>query len=181
MDRGEQNFKRTVGAMKKSGKLWIALVAVALGVALLAFGGEWSAIFGDREDEALGNHASSEGDTRLSMEEYRLALEARVCQICAKVAGAGEVFAVVNLGGGFEYVYASDVKNTSGGISSEYIVIGSGDGERVVYLTERVPEITGIGIVCAGGNDLAVRQEVTALVAAAFGIGSHKIYVTGAA
>ena len=86
---------------------------------------------------------------------------------------------MVNLAGDYEYVYATDVKNTSGAVSSQHIVIGSGNDERLVYLTQRVPEILGIGVVCSGGSDPRVQSEVTALLCAAFGVGSHKIYVTG--
>ena len=115
----------------------------------------------------------------MSMEAYRQALEARICAICTHVNGAGQVTAVVSLEGGFEYVYASDQKVTAGGTSLQYIVIGSGSSEQVVYLTERVPDITGIGVVCTGGNDPTVRREITGLLAAAFGVGTNKIYVTG--
>lgn len=176
MNSDEQMIKRTVGAMKKSGKLWVALAGVAIGVGLLLFGGQvdLSGQDGDTDEAVPGV-----GETRLSMEEYRTALEARICTVCARVEGVGQVYAVVTLEGGFEYVYATDRRSTSSGESSEYIIIGSGDGERLVYLTERVPSIMGIGVVCTGGNDATVRREVTGLLSAAFGVGSNKIYVTG--
>ena len=179
MDHNQQNFGRTVGAMKKSGKLWIALGCVLLGVILLLFGGEWKKVFmGDGNKSAASPSEATGGEVQiLSMEEYRVAIERRVCDICAHVSGAGRVYAVVNLAGGYEYIYATDQKITSGGETYEYIVIGNGNDERVVYLTERVPEILGIGVVCSGGGSLEVRNEITALLSAAFGVGSHKVYV----
>ena len=167
--------------MKKSGKLWLALVGVLLGVILLVWGGDLGGLLGG------STTATPEGTTptdtltqdRLSMEAYRQNIEARVCWICAKVEGAGDVYAVVNLQSGFSYVYASDIKSTAGSVSQQYIIIGSGNDQRVVYQTEEVPEILGIGVVCSGGSDPRVQKEVTALVSAAFGVGSHKIYVTG--
>ena len=178
MDRDNEHIQRSVSAMKKSGKLWIALIGVALGVLLLMFGGDLAEIF-DRDSDTNDATDPTTNQDRMSMESYRQAIEERVVWICAKVEGAGQVYAVVNLSGGFEYVYASDIKSTTGGVSSEYIVIGSGDGERVVYLSERVPDILGIGVVCTGGSDPTVQKEVTALLSAAFGVGSNKIYVTG--
>jgi len=181
LDREQQNLGRTVSAMKKNGKLWIALGGVALGVILLLFGGEWKSVFMDDQDKSAASPSEAAGGTLqlLSMEEYRVAMERRVCDVCSRVTGAGEVYAVVNLAGGYEYVYATDQKITSGGEAYEYLIIGNGNDERVVYLTERVPEILGIGVVCAGGQETQVKNEITALLSAAFGIGTHKIYVTG--
>ena len=179
----QENFSRTVGVMKKNGKLWIALGGVALGIILLIFGGEWKSVFMDEKKDHVASPSEATGEELqlISMETYRTAMEGRVRDICARVAGAGDVYAVVNLAGGYEYVYATDRKQTSNGETAEYIVIGSGSEERVVYLTERVPEILGIGVVCTGGNQREVRNEITALLSAAFGVGSHKIYVTGGA
>ena len=85
----------------------------------------------------------------------------------------------VMLDGGFSYVYATDKKTTSSGESSSYVTVGSGDRESLVYLTEKAPDIVGVGVVCTGGMDPTVRREVTSLLSAVFGIGSNKIYVTG--
>jgi hypothetical protein len=99
--------------------------------------------------------------------------------ICRQVAGVGEVDVAVTLDGGFSYVYATDKKTTVGGESLTYVTVGSGDGETLVYLSEKAPAVVGIGVVCTGGMDPTVRREVTSLLSAAFGVGSNKIYVTG--
>ena len=39
--------------------------------------------------------------------------------------------------------------------------------------------IEGVGVVCVGGNDPAIRRELTELISAACGIRSNKIFVTG--
>jgi stage III sporulation protein AG len=158
--------------MKKSGKLAVILLFVALGAVLLL----------------VGNRAGKDTDTGTSdppvtsartAEEYRAELEARMEAICADVAGVGEVDVVVTLEGGFSYVYATDRKTNVGGESLSYVTVGSGDRESLVYLSEKAPAIVGIGVVCTGGMDPTVRREVTALLSAAFGVGSNKIYVTG--
>ncbi len=177
----QENLSRTVGAMKKNGKLKVAIIGIVLGVILLLFGGEWLKIFMSEEDKTAASPSEAVGEELqlLSMEEYRLAMERRVMELCARVEGAGQVYVVVNLAGGYEYVYATDQKLTSNGETLEHIIIGSGNDERVVYLTERVPEILGIGVVCSGGNDQRVRKEITSLLSAAFGVGTNRIYVTG--
>ncbi len=165
---------RYLASMKKSGKLAIAIGGILLGSLLLFFGNRAGGGGADSPADA----PPTGGDMR-TVEEYREALEARMEQICSEVAGVGEVSVVVTLAGGYEYVYAYDIKNTTGGESTSYITVGSGANESLVYITERAPAITGIGVVCSGGMDAGVRQELTGLLSAAFGVGSHKIYVTG--
>ena len=174
MNYHQETPERCVKVMKKSGKLAIAVMGIALGVILLIFGSR----VGEGEEKPSPNMSPSGTVTRTT-DEYRADLEARMEDICAQVAGVGAVEVLVTLEGGFEYVYAYDIKSTVGGESTSYITIGSGDNESLVYITERAPAIMGIGVVCSGGMEAAVRREVTALLSAAFGVGSNKIYVTG--
>ena len=160
--------------MKKSGKVPIALFGIALGVLLLVLGNGHLGKKSAPADES----AAPSGSVR-SAEAYRDDLERRMEDICARVAGVGRVEVIVTLEGGFEYVYATDRKITVGGESTSIITVGNGSDESPVYITERAPAILGIGVVCAGGNDPTVRREVTALLCAAFGVGSNKVYVTG--
>lgn len=164
---------KTVQSMKKSGKLAVALVCVAVGALLLLFGNR---IGKDTDSQVPDVPAEA---TARTVEEYRAELESRMEAICARVAGVGEVEVVVTLEGGFSYVYATDKKTTSGGETLTYVTVGSGDRETLVYLSEKAPAIVGIGVVCTGGMDPTVRREVTSLLSAAFGVGSNKIYVTG--
>lgn len=165
--------ERCVKSMKKSGKLAIALVGVLLGVLLLFLGNRAGKDTADPTPDAPTETAAR------SVEAYRTDLETRMETICSRVAGVGEVDVIVTLAGGFEYVYATDKKTTAGGETTTYVTVGSGSSESLVYVTEKPPAIVGIGVVCTGGMDPTVRQEVTALLSAAFGIGSNKIYVTG--
>ena len=153
----------------------MALAGIAAGVALLLFGGRLA----DRADSTADPTPADAEDVPADMEAYRQTLEARICYLCTRVEGAGTVTAAVTLETGYMYVYATDSKPTASGNSSQYILIGNGADEQPVYLTHRVPVIAGIGIVCDGGTDPAVRQEIVGLLSAAFGVGSHKIYVTG--
>ncbi len=166
--------ERCVSSLKKTGKLTVAVVGVLLGVGLLLFG-----------NRLLGTDTDPTPDTPepgaelRAVEDYRLALERRVADITAEVAGAGQVSVVVTLEGGYEYVYAYDRKVTVGGESTTYITVGSGNDESLVFLCERAPAIVGIGVVCTGGSNGDVRREVTSLISAAFGVPTNKIYVTG--
>ena len=167
------NTADTQKQKRRGGKMFIALIGGLLGIFLLVSGG--------RSDDDKSETPQSETEQfkqKLTVEEYRNAVEMRVCAIASQVAGVGNSVAVVSLEGGFEYVYATETKTSSVGESVQYIVIGSGDNESLVYITERVPRICGIGLVCDGGDDAQVRREVTYLLSAAFEVPTNKIYVT---
>jgi stage III sporulation protein AG len=164
---------RCVKSMKKSGKLAVALAGILAGVLLLFFGNR-----AGKDTATLPPSTPSEA-TAPTAEAYRAELEVRVKALCSHVAGAGTVEVAVTLDGGFEYVYATDTRTAAGGTTTTYVTVGSGSGESLVYITQKPPEIVGIGVVCGGGMDPTVRQEITALLSAALGVGSNKIYVTG--
>ena len=166
--------ERCVKSMKKSGKLAVALLCVAVGALLLLVGNRVG-----KEPETATPEPSDR--TTRAVEEYRAELESRMEAICSRVAGVGEVEVAVMLEGGFTYVYATDRRVTSSGETLTYVTVGSGDRETLVYLSETPPAIVGIGVVCTGGMDPTIRREVTALLSAAFGVGTNKIYVTGRA
>lgn len=172
----QKELAGTVENIKKNSKLWIAILVAVVGILLLIFGGKMGR---DKPDDS--NSAKQPGSTtdqKLSMEEYRCALEKRICYICSQVDGVGNVSVIVSLESGFEYVYATDIKHSGSGESVQYIVIGSGSEEHVVYLTEKVPSIAGIGVVCQGGADPNIKRELTYLLSAAFEVSTNKIYVT---
>ena len=172
----QESPERCLTSMKKSGKLTVAVVGILVGALLLIFG---NTRFWEADGDRSPTDAPPAGVVTRTTEEYRADLEARMEAICSRVAGVGEVEVAVMLEGGFSYVYATDKKTTSAGETLTYVTIGSGDRETLVYVSETPPAIVGIGVVCTGGMDPTVRREVTALLSAAFGVGSNKIYVTG--
>ena len=167
----QPSAQRCVRSLRKSGKLAVALLAVALGAALL--------LWGNRQEKKETVTPPAADTAARSPEAYREELESRMESICARVAGVGKVEVVVSLEGSFSYVYATERKTAAGGETVTYVTVGSGSGEAPIYVSEQAPAIRGIGVVCEGGMDPTVRREVTALLSAAFGVGSNKIYVTG--
>lgn len=171
---------RAISSLKKSGKPVLALLVAAAGVLLLLFGGRIGKAFSKDTTDTTPSAVNQPGTAfEVSIDTYRAALEAHITDACRQVRGVGDVTVVVSLGGGFEYVYAVDTKASAAGTSITYVTVGSGSNQKLVFLTERAPPITGIGVICTGGNDPSVRQEVTSLLSATYGIGTNKIYVTG--
>ncbi len=168
-----QETKKKPDAQKKlSGKnlkyLMLAF-GVILGVALLLLG-----------NDGKTKNTTDIGEAR-DILEYSEMLEAKITALCESTLGVGKAFVVVTLEGGFEEVYAKNelVKSTDNGISSEkeYVIIGNGSSAKNIFITEKLPTISGIGIVCEGGGNPQVQRRVIELISAAFGVSSSKIYV----
>ena len=174
---GISDVKGTVGQMKKSGKLWIVILGAVIGLGLLVIGSFDLPIFQKKQSEQSESVSEQE-----ELQAYREGLSREIAQLCAGVRGVGKVQVMVTLSGGYEYVYARDVqsKNGSDSASSQesYVIVGSGSSQAPVLLMRRQPSVAGVGIVCEGGADPAVQNELVALVSATFGIGANKIHVS---
>lgn len=174
---GISEVKGTVGQMKKSGKLWIVILGAAIGLGLLVLG-SFEAPFGNKTEQQAPTINSEQSE----LQAYRQELSREIAQLCEQVQGVGQVQVVVTLSGGYEYVYACDVQSKSDADSNtweeSYVIVGSGSSQSPVLLLRRQPSIAGVGIVCRGGGDPAVQNELVALVSATFGIGTNKIHVS---
>ena len=105
-------------------------------------------------------------------EAYVRDMEEKICELCRRVEGVGEVSVVVSLESGWRRTYGRE--------SGSYLSVASLAGSGSVCLSEEPPVIGGIAIVCDGGGDPTVRQRLVNLLRAAYGIGSNKIYVAPA-
>lgn len=155
-------------------RLILPILAALLGILLLWIGSMAAKEKGDENEKSVASDPSA-----MSAEEFAAMTEEKVVAICSQVAGAGEVRAVVTLGGGYRAVYASDSQNSGTSYRTETVLKGSGSSEQAILVGYETPRIAGIGIVCTGGDDPAIRQRIVSLVSAAFDISSHKIYVVG--
>ncbi len=159
---GRESKNGFLKALRKEGKLVPLIIIAAIGIALLVAG----ALFDGEETENTAAHQSSQSVTDSVSTggeglwiSYEAELEEKIRRLCAEVGGVGDVSVSVYINEMFDYVDAS----------------GAGDA----YLTLYAPKISGIGIVCDGGNDQNVKKELTMLISTAFSIGSNKIYITG--
>lgn len=116
------------------------------------------------------------------LEKYASDLENKIATLCSKVRGVSNVSVTVYFDTGFETVYAynEESKATSSGVNSEkkYVTIGSGNSESMVCVLEKMPSICGVAIVCRGGGNALVANELINLISSAFGVPKNKIHVT---
>ena len=118
-------------------------------------------------------------DERLN--KYINDTEDKIETLCSKIQGVSNVNVTVYLDSGFETVYAYNEQNkaTSNGINSEkkYVTIGSGNDESMVCIVEKMPNICGIAIVCSGGGNPVIANQLINLISSAYNVPKNKIYV----
>ena len=159
---------------------WVLIVGAIVGVALILLGNSelvtrWRA---EGAGETTGGSAVD------PLTAYAHELERSIEALCSHVEGVDDVHAIVSLSGDFVYIYATDSESTEreGTVErqEEHVTVGSGSNAQPLLLTRRPPTVEGIGVVCRGGGDARVRQELVALLGAAVSVGSNKIYIVEA-
>lgn len=146
-------IKRIFSIIKKNRLLFLL---GALGLMLLLF-------------TSLPNEKSKTVSPLEAGEAYRAALESDVTDICRAVKGVGEVKVLLTLATTEIAVYE---KNESA--ESETVALVGGDALLLAY---RMPEIAGVSVVCTGGGDPAVKQELTALLCKALDLNTTAIHI----
>jgi stage III sporulation protein AG len=135
---------------------------------------------------------TTEAETSFSTEEYKENLEKEVEALVKKISGSKKAQVIITLEGGIRYSYAESTEDTtsnknesSGAFSSSELkrsfitVKTSSGGESALLISEYMPDIRGVAIVCAGGDDEEIREKVQNAVMAALNITSKRVYVTG--
>lgn len=139
------------------------IVGILAGIVLLWTGGK------SAEQTADG----MESEVSLAQTQaYVSELEEKIRDFCAQVEGVGAVSVTVSLESGYRRVYGRE--------GNSYLSVSALGGGNTVCLSEELPVIGGIAIVCDGGGDDEVRQRLIGLLRAAYGIGANKIYVAPA-
>lgn len=144
---------------KKPPRQLIIILLVALGALML--------LLGVRGERASPTEAENTPDLQ-AHSEY---LEGRAKELAESVYGVSDVRVVITLEGGAKKVYAVDA-------DGKYLVLGSGSSAHLAEVCTDSPRIAGIGITCRGGENEAIRDELTALISAAFGVGMNKIHIS---
>ena len=153
------NLKEMFSRLSSSGRVWVLLSALALGVALLLLGGQGSTA------------TARDGEGEAELYGYAAELEKKIASLCSQVEGVSHVTVAVSLEGGFEYVYATDSQG-------KVITVGSGSSSSGVIVKKKPPKLAGVGVVCSGGGDPETRQKLISLIGAAYGIGANRIFIT---
>ena len=176
-----ENIKRTVLKLKNPK----VLIAVGfIGIFLIFI----SSVIPKKENKKTEVTA----EDSISTEEYRELIKEGVRSIVESITGDSNATVVVTLDSSVKYSYAdskqSDLSSTSGSnteqssesVSQSYITVkDSNGGEKPLVITELMPNIRGVAVICRNGDDESVAEKIEGAITAALNITSKRVYITG--
>ena len=165
----------------------ILLIAGLAGMVLILLSTMWPSSAGK------SSHSSS---SAISSDEYAAKLQKQLESIIGKIDGVGRVQVLVTMESGVQYVYeqnqksASDKSSTSqtdGGTQTQennsneqnpVIVDNASGGQSPLVRTELQPAVKGVVVVCDGGDNATVKENVTDAIMTALDLPSTHISVS---
>ena len=161
-------------------KLCALFTAALCGLVLLFLSGEFA-----KDGDNIGTEISESSE----LDAYRLTLEKSLTETISTIQGAGQTNVMITLESSFETVYASNAKldetstdfDKTQKITEKQLATTSSrsDGETPVVVKRLTPKISGVLIVCTGGENKQIKQDIINAASTALNISSSRIYVTG--
>ena len=153
----------------KKGVRWL-MVLGGLGIALIVFS-DWM--------------PQETPTAQQRTEEYTAYLETRIADTVKSIDGVGDCRVMLSLESGVQYVYATEDRqdnnyrqdgeklDTSENSQQSVIVVD----DKGLLVTEILPIVQGVVVVCEGGNDTAVQERITKAVATVLRISEKRVCV----
>ena len=135
--------------------------------------------------------AAKEGG--VTAEEYKKELESSVKIMVRELSGDPEPTVIITLDSGIRYTYAdqkkSEISSSSGKdksaqssecVTQSYITVMESDGsEKPLLVSELMPQVRGVAVICENGNSEQVAENIKNAVTAALNITEKRVYITG--
>ncbi|MBR4049579.1 MAG: hypothetical protein IKK09_03700 [Clostridia bacterium] len=174
MRKFTKEIERISVLLKSDRKKLIILIVALLGIILI--------VISSFEDKAVSDVEAIQPQSDFSESEYTAALEKRLEETVSSLYGAGRSRVMVTLECDYETVYARDGSyskdEASSDEKSEYIIIDSEQQEDGLVLKTVTPRVRGVAVLCEGGNDPYVCEQVSQMLSALLDLGSNRISVS---
>ena len=144
------------------------------------------------QSETMGEQKSSQSGVYAS--DYVNETEAKLENVISDMLGGTKVTVMVTLESGAEYVYADEIKTDadvtkdqsalktqqSDSNQKTYIVIKDSEGnEHPLIVTEKMPKVRGVVVVCENGETPSVASAVRLAVRSSLNVDDEKICIIG--
>ena len=148
--------------------------AAALGILMIII-----ILFSDGSDkkEKTRENVSENEISFESADIYAAGTEDRLCGMLMEIEGVGKAKVMLTLTSTEEYVYAETQKVGPAQSENSYVIIDKGSQKEALLEKINNPAISGVLIVCEGGDDPRVCEKVYLAVSTALNIPTNKIYV----
>lgn len=128
------------------------------------------------------SNESSKKCEQKSNTTYVELLEDKTTEIVSSINGVGKCKVMITVMQSNENVYAKNIdENNQHGYYSqnnEYVLYKGENGETPVLIKENYPKVTGVAIVCDGGDKIEVKKQIMDTVTSLFGISSSHISIS---
>ncbi len=114
---------------------------------------------------------------------YKEETENEIEEILSKIQGVGRVEVMITFSGTEEYIFAEEIKASksdkfSSQMQNEFVLIEKNGEKEALVSKVNNPEISGVVVVCDGGDSDKVCESVYKTVSTVLGIPTKNIYVT---
>lgn len=118
--------------------------------------------------------------------EYCDYLERRVEDIVNSIDGAGEVRVMITLAETTEYVYAQNQNGTkksnkdseNSDNKSNFVIIENDNNDSGLLIKTYEPKVRGVAVVCDGGDNPMVQQQIYSTVSAVLNVSTARISIS---
>lgn len=108
---------------------------------------------------------------------YASGTEEKLCGMLSEIEGVGKAKVMLTITSTEEYVYAETQKTGDSRSENDYVVIDKGSQKEALLKKINNPAISGVLVICEGGDDPKVCEQVYLAVSTALNIPTNKIYV----
>lgn len=134
------------------------------------------------------NKKEKKQEEKYQVSDYAEYLERQVEHILGEIDGVGNVSVMLTVSGTEEYVYAQENRESlsSGSDSSSSqnennYIFEQKDGDKTALVRKVInPDVSGVVVVCDGGNSSSVREKIYEAVSVALGVPANRIFVASA-
>ncbi|MBP1560495.1 MAG: hypothetical protein J6C96_04545 [Oscillospiraceae bacterium] len=129
------------------------------------------------ENEDKERTAANAAINFTSSEIYAAETEKRLTETLTAIEGVGRAEVMLTIHSTEEYVYAETNKRGASQSENSYVIIDRGSQKEALVKKINNPAISGVVIVCEGGDDPRVCEKIYKAVSTALNISTSKIYV----
>lgn len=130
------------------------------------------------EEDTSRAEVSNDKITFEASDIYADNLREKLVNILTSIEGVGKADVMLTITSTEEYVYAETIKQGNSQAEKDYVIIDKGSQKEALIKKINNPAISGIIVVCEGGDDPRVCEKVYKAVSTALNISTSKIYVT---
>ncbi len=127
-----------------------------------------------------------EFSSEYSSAEYCSYLEAKLTELVESIDGAGKTRVMITLAETTEYIYATndrDTRKTDDGsdnttFENDYVIIEENNNDTGLLIKTIEPKVRGVAVVCEGGNNSSVQNQIYSTVSAVLNVSTARISIS---